>query len=107
MTTNREERQPVSRAQKRFSALPPQLVIDEHEARSLTRIALTDAGAPAEHARQVADAMVDTSLRGIDTHGLRLLPQYLDELATGVANADPDIQVVKDRGAGLLLDADG
>jgi ureidoglycolate dehydrogenase (NAD+) len=107
MTTNAEERQPIPRAQKRFSALPPQPVIDEHEARSLTRIALMDAGVPAEHARQVADALVDTSLRGIDTHGLRLLPQYLDELATAVANADPDIHVVKDRGAGLLIDADG
>jgi len=107
MTTNAEERQPISREQTRFSALPPQPVIDEHEARSLTRIALMEAGVPAEHARQVADALVDTSLRGIDTHGLRLLPQYLDELATGVANADPDIHVVKDRGAGLLIDADG
>jgi LDH2 family malate/lactate/ureidoglycolate dehydrogenase len=82
-------------------------VIREHEARSLTRIALTEAGVPAEHARQVADALVDTSLRGIDTHGLRLLPQYLDELATGVANAEPDIQIVKDRGAGIMVDADG
>jgi LDH2 family malate/lactate/ureidoglycolate dehydrogenase len=82
-------------------------VIGELEARSLTRIALTDAGVPAEDANQVADALVDTSLRGIDTHGLRLLPQYLDELATGVAKADPNIRVVKDRGAGLLVDADG
>jgi LDH2 family malate/lactate/ureidoglycolate dehydrogenase len=55
----------------------------------------------------VADALVDTSLRGIDTHGLRLLPQYLDELATGVANVEPDIQIVKDRGAGVMVDADG
>jgi ureidoglycolate dehydrogenase (NAD+) len=66
-----------------------------------------EAGVPAEDANQVADALVDTSLRGIDTHGLRLLPQYLDELATGVAKTEPDIRVVKDRGAGLLIDADG
>jgi LDH2 family malate/lactate/ureidoglycolate dehydrogenase len=83
------------------------LVIGEREARSLTRIALTDAGVPVADAEQVADALVDTSLRGIDTHGLRLLPQYLDELATGVANAAARIHVVRDRGAGLLIDADG
>jgi len=82
-------------------------VISEEAARSLTRIALTEAGVPASHASDIADALVDTSLRGIDTHGLRLLPQYLDELATGVAKAEPDIAVVKDRGAGLMLDADG
>jgi LDH2 family malate/lactate/ureidoglycolate dehydrogenase len=82
-------------------------VISEDAARSLTRIALTEAGLPASHASDVADALVDTSLRGIDTHGMRLLPQYLDELATGVAKAEPDIHVVRDRGAGLLIDADG
>jgi ureidoglycolate dehydrogenase (NAD+) len=82
-------------------------VIGEHEARSLTRIALTEAGVPSADADKVADALVDTSLRGIDTHGLRLLPQYLDELATGVANAAPRIRVVQDSGAGLLIDADG
>lgn len=82
-------------------------MIREQEARSLTRIALTEAGVPAADADQVADALVDTSLRGIDTHGLRLVPQYLDELATGVANAAARIHVVRDRGAGLLIDADG
>jgi ureidoglycolate dehydrogenase (NAD+) len=82
-------------------------LIGEQEARSLTRIALTDAAVPAEDANQVADALVDTSLRGIDTHGLRLLPQYLDELATGVAKPEARIRVIKDRGAGLLIDADG
>jgi LDH2 family malate/lactate/ureidoglycolate dehydrogenase len=82
-------------------------LISEQAARTLTRIALAEAGVPASDATQVADALVDTSLRGIDTHGLRLLPQYLDELATGVANAEPDIQFVKDRGAGVMLDADG
>ena len=82
-------------------------VISEEAARALTRIALTEAGVPAGHASDIADALVDTSLRGIDTHGLRLLPQYLDELETGVAKAEPDIAVVKDRGAGVMLDADG
>jgi ureidoglycolate dehydrogenase (NAD+) len=82
-------------------------VIGEHEARWLTRIALTEAGVPLGDADKVADALVDTSLRGIDTHGLRLLPQYLDELATGVANAAARIRVIRDRGAGLLIDADG
>ena len=81
--------------------------IDEQHARSLTRIALTQAGVPAADADKVADALVDTSLRGIDTHGLRLLPQYLDELATGIANAAARIRVIRDRGAGLLIDADG
>ena len=82
-------------------------LIDEQEAHWLASIALVEAGVPEDDADQVAAALVDTSLRGIDTHGLRLLPQYLDELATGVANAAACPTVVRDRGAGLLLDADG
>ncbi|MDI9941146.1 Ldh family oxidoreductase [Rhodococcus sp. IEGM 1351] len=87
--------------------LNPGSLIDEQEARWLASIALAEAGVPEDDADQVAAALVDTSLRGIDTHGLRLLPQYLDELATGVANAVACPTVVRDRGAGLLLDADG
>ncbi|TQC50911.1 Ldh family oxidoreductase [Rhodococcus sp. WS4] len=82
-------------------------LLDEQEARTLATLALVEAGVPATDAESVAAALVDTSLRGIDTHGLRLLPQYLDELATGVANAAACPAVVRDRGAGLLLDADG
>ncbi|MGW7002425.1 Ldh family oxidoreductase [Streptomyces sp. NPDC054933] len=82
-------------------------VITEESARRLAHVALTEAGVQEADARQVADALVDTSLRGIDTHGLRLLPQYLDELATGVANAAARVTIARDRGAGLLLDADG
>ncbi len=82
-------------------------MISEEAARALSRIALTEAGVPAGHASDVADALVETSLRGIDTHGLRLLPQYLDEFGTGVARPQARIRVIKDRGAGLLIDADG
>ncbi|OBA77737.1 hypothetical protein A9W99_04225 [Mycobacterium sp. 1164966.3] len=83
------------------------LVIGEDEARLLTRAALADAGLCATDARQVADALVDTSLRGIENYGLRLLPHYLDELAAGVADPTATTRVVSDRGAGLLIDADG
>ncbi|MEV7193790.1 Ldh family oxidoreductase [Streptomyces sp. NPDC093510] len=76
-------------------------------ARKLAREALIAADLPPEQADQVADALVTTSLRGIDTHGLRLLPQYLTELSTKVARAAAEPTVVRDRGAGLLLDADG
>jgi LDH2 family malate/lactate/ureidoglycolate dehydrogenase len=83
------------------------LIITQHQARSLTKIALRDAGVPAAEAANVADALVDTTLRGVDTHGLRLLPQYLDELETGVANASARIRVIRDRGAEMLIDAGG
>lgn len=82
-------------------------LIDADDAREIVTTALAGAGLTPPDARRVADALTETSLRGIDTHGLRLVPQYLDELATGVANPVPRVTVVSDRGAGLMLDADG
>jgi ureidoglycolate dehydrogenase (NAD+) len=83
------------------------LLIGEDEARVLTRAALAGAGLCATDAQHVADALVDTSLRGLDTQGLRLLPRYLDDLATGVADATATPRIVSDRGAGVLVDAAG
>ncbi len=42
-----------------------------------------------EHARDVAETLVATSLWGIDTHGVRLLPTYVRELEGGRANKRP------------------
>jgi LDH2 family malate/lactate/ureidoglycolate dehydrogenase len=82
-------------------------LIDADHAREIVTTALTGAGLGPKDARRVAGALTETSLRGIDTHGLRLVPQYLEELAAGIANPTPRVTVVSDRGAGLLLDADG
>jgi LDH2 family malate/lactate/ureidoglycolate dehydrogenase len=64
-------------------------------AEAVARAALVRAGVPGADATQVAAALVETSLRGVDTHGLRLLPQYLDELARGIAVPRPKIRVVQ------------
>ncbi|WP_329223317.1 Ldh family oxidoreductase [Streptomyces sp. NBC_01485] len=69
--------------------------------------ALRAADVPEGDARDVAAALTDTSLRGIDTHGLRLLPQYLTELQEKIATAQPDITAVRDSGAAVMLDAGG
>lgn len=45
-------------------------------------------GVPAEDARIVADALVLTSLWGIDSHGVLRLTHYLDRLARGSIRAD-------------------
>lgn len=51
--------------------------------------ALRRRGLSDEHAGFVADGLLETSLRGVDTHGLRLVPTYLAELDGGRAAAAP------------------
>ncbi len=44
------------------------------EARACCRDAFAQLGAPEEEAETCADLLVETSLRGIDSHGIVLLP---------------------------------
>jgi LDH2 family malate/lactate/ureidoglycolate dehydrogenase len=56
----------------------------------------------------VVDGLILTSLRGIDTHGVRLFPTYLAELDGGRAAATPEISWSGRAGAALrAMDAGG
>ena len=75
----------------------------------IMRSALLRRGLSAEHAGWVVDGLLETSLRGIDTHGVRLFPTYIAELDGGRSRARPDLAWV-DSGsarAARLLDAGG
>ena len=81
--------------------LPP-----ERLAGIMTR-ALVRRGVSEEHAGWVAEALVSTSLRGVDTHGVRLFPTYLKELDGGRSKARPVLHWSAERGAARRLDAGG
>ncbi len=49
-------------------------------------------GVPDDDAAFVAQTLVHADLRGVHSHGLRLMPGYLDQLADGVIEAAPTIQ---------------
>lgn len=74
-------------------------------AHDVCRAALLRRGVNEEHAQWFADALVRTSLAGIDTHGLRLLALYLRELDEGRSNPNP-IMRSRASGATISLDAD-
>lgn len=83
------------------------ITLVQHErAHSVCRAAALRRGVPAEHAQWFAEALVRTSLAGIDTHGLRLFPLYLRELDEGRSNPKPAFRLLKSEGATTVLDAD-
>jgi LDH2 family malate/lactate/ureidoglycolate dehydrogenase len=57
-------------------------------------------------AKDVAEALVGASLRGVDSHGVRLLPHYLAAVEHGRINPDPDFRFRRTRPAAGILDAD-
>lgn len=80
--------------------------IDAGTARGIVVAALAAHGVDDEARAVVADALVETSTRGISTHGLRLLPRYLDDIERGIANATPKIRTIRETGPTALIDAD-
>jgi LDH2 family malate/lactate/ureidoglycolate dehydrogenase len=61
---------------------------------------------PPDDARQVADGLVWADLRGIDSHGIIRIPSYVMRLDKGVVNPKPDMQIVRDLPAAMVIDAD-
>ena len=64
------------------------------------------AGMTHDDAALLADGLVQTSLWGIDSHGVALLPHYLDRLANGTIRARPSIQIERTGTATAMLHAD-
>lgn len=73
--------------------------------RAFATAALRAAGLPDEPAETVAAALVEADLYGHTTHGLALLPDYVDEIAAGTMVRGGRPEVLADAGASLLWDA--
>jgi LDH2 family malate/lactate/ureidoglycolate dehydrogenase len=56
------------------------------------------------HAATTAEVLVAADLTGIDSHGVALLPLYEQQVQAGKASATPDIRIVRELGATLLID---
>lgn len=77
------------------------------------RACLQAADMPEADARLLADSLVQTSLWGIDSHGIARLPHYLDRMSRGSIRARPALRVVRtgpataqvhgDRGQGIVV----
>jgi len=63
-------------------------------------------GMSAAHAEVTADMMVETDLRGVDSHGISMLPTYDKEFRAGRLNMRPIFKTVREGPAFALIDAD-
>jgi LDH2 family malate/lactate/ureidoglycolate dehydrogenase len=58
------------------------------------------------HAGVTAELMVETDLRGVDSHGISMLPTYDREFRSGRLNMRPEFKTVREGPAMALIDAD-
>jgi len=70
------------------------------------REVLMRAGMSPEDAATEAEVIVWANLRGVDSHGVQLLPWYIEAVDIGHMKVKPDIKIVKETPAALFIDAD-
>jgi L-lactate dehydrogenase len=78
---------------------------DPDQLRGFACAVLAKAGLPEEPARVVARVLVEADLYGHSTHGLALLPDYVDEIASGAMAKAGEPEILSDFGAAALWDA--
>jgi hydroxycarboxylate dehydrogenase B len=82
------------------------ITIGHNELRSITRRVFEAAGSAADEANIIADHMVEANLRGHDSHGVGLIPNYLDHLAGGTVFANRKGRVVSEDGSLVVYDGE-
>jgi LDH2 family malate/lactate/ureidoglycolate dehydrogenase len=81
-------------------------VVSAHSLKLYTEKILIAAGVPQAAAELISDSLVSANLRGVDSHGVQLLPLYIQQIEQG--NLDPQARghVVSSDGACLLFNAE-
>ncbi|HEV2508413.1 Ldh family oxidoreductase [Bosea sp. (in: a-proteobacteria)] len=75
------------------------------ELRMLAQTLLVKVGTPARYAGLVAEALLDADIEGLGSHGLMLLPMYLERIEKGSVDAGAAGEIVVDCGSRLTIDA--
>jgi len=82
------------------------ILVTAYALRSFANEALLRAGVRDDVAGYVSEGLVQTSLRGVDSHGIRLLPHYIEAVKGGRINPNPDYRFKKTSASTGMLDAD-
>jgi len=78
--------------------------LDATVLRALCAEIFVGAGSSPEEARQVADSLVMANLSGHDSHGVGMLPRYVDAVGEGGLTPGASVEIRLDAGAMLALD---
>src|SRR5262245_18696986 len=81
-------------------------LISHVELQKTFRQILAAANVDEDNAKHVIDGLIQTSLRGVDSHGIRLFPHYVRAVKAGRVNARPKMKFTKTGESAGRLDAD-
>jgi LDH2 family malate/lactate/ureidoglycolate dehydrogenase len=79
-------------------------VIPVNELTQFVEAILSAAGVTTRTASIAAASLVSANLRGVDSHGVMLVPRYVDKIRAGEIDVNADGRVISESGACLLFD---
>ncbi len=78
--------------------------VDVETLRAFTSSIFRKLGAAEEESRIWTDVLIEASLRGVDSHGILVLPMYASMIEAGGISLNATVNIVQDNGPTLLLD---
>ena len=88
------------------TASPPAQRFGADDLRTFTAAIFRTAGVADKDAQVVAHGLVDSNLRGVDTHGITRIPIYLERLNAGLVNAQARPRIVTESPTTVAVDGD-
>jgi len=79
--------------------------VKEKPLRELCVTIFKNAGAPEDEARIVSDILVDTSIHGVDSHGVRAIPGYIGNIKKGTLVPGTPLKTLVDTPTTAMWDA--
>jgi len=83
----------------------PYFVVEHKALESFAQQLLEGAGVAPHRAALVASNLIFGNLRGVDSHGMQLLPYYVDQLNSGLIDGAQDGEIVNESGGTMLYNA--
>ncbi|MFU8862884.1 MAG: malate/lactate/ureidoglycolate dehydrogenase [Rhodobacterales bacterium] len=80
------------------------MLISAHDLTALAAAILSHAGGAPDAARKIATRLVGANLTGHDSHGVGMIPAYVEGIQAGELHPDAAAEVVRDNGPFLLVD---
>jgi LDH2 family malate/lactate/ureidoglycolate dehydrogenase len=84
----------------------PNVLIHAEVLSGFAQAILEGLNVPERKARLVAASLVESNLRGVDSHGVQLLPYYVEQMEAGDMSKIADGHVISELGACLLYDGE-
>ncbi len=82
------------------------VIVADASLNRLVRNILQSAGLSEARAVLVSDSLVSASLRGVDSHGIHLLPHYIRQIRKGNIDVCTDGRIISESGGCLLYDGE-